>query len=137
MLSLRKFIWSFSRLGDLKSAYEALQKMMILAIKGRTSIYIHAEGKLYSSRLDIPIPSKHIIGLKQLDSSKLNSDASSEAQATMFTIRATEPENARRTLNLYKSKPDMKLLRWSFNDVIHACAYLKNYSLAERLIAQV
>lgn len=30
-----------------------------------------------------------------------------------------------------------KILRWSFNDVIHACANLGNYILAEQLISQV
>lgn len=89
-LTLRRFICSLARLGDLKSAYEALQKMMVLAIRGSTS------------------------------------------------IRAREPENVRiRTLNVYKRELVMKLLTASFNDIIAACAYFKNYWPIEVLIAQV
>lgn len=89
-LTLRRFICSLARLGDLKSAYEALQKMMVLAIRGSTS------------------------------------------------IRAREPENVRiRTLNVYKRELVMKLLTASFNDIIAACAYFKNYWPIEVLIAQM
>ena len=114
VLSLRSFIRAFTMLRDVKSAYEALQKMVILAIRGSNSVYIHANGKFSSSNLDIPIPSKLIIGLKQSDSSMLGSDASSEDQGTI-----------------------LKLLSWSFNDVIYACACLKKYWLVGQLIAQV
>ncbi|KAL5557746.1 hypothetical protein UlMin_033957 [Ulmus minor] len=115
MISLRKFIWSFTRLGDLKSACKTLQKMVVSAITEGSSVYRSAEGKLCSSRLDIPIPSKHEVGMKPRKSEHV--------QVGM--------------LNVYTSKSAMKILRWSFSDVIHACAKLKNYGLAEQLTAQM
>ncbi|VVA34279.1 Hypothetical predicted protein [Prunus dulcis] len=55
------------KVGDLKSAYEKLQYMVALAIRGNTYVNKTSEGKLYSSRLDIPIPSTCELNLKKLD----------------------------------------------------------------------
>ena len=54
-------------MGDLKSAYEKLQYMVALAIRGNTYVNKTSEGKLYSSRLDIPIPSTCELNLNKLD----------------------------------------------------------------------
>ncbi|XP_008245601.1 PREDICTED: pentatricopeptide repeat-containing protein At1g76280-like [Prunus mume] len=40
-------------------------------------------------------------------------------------------------LDIHISQPVMKILRWSFSDVIHACARLRNGGLAEQLILQI
>ncbi|KDO43134.1 hypothetical protein CISIN_1g004279mg [Citrus sinensis] len=93
IFSLRKFVWSFTRLRDLKSAYETLQHMVALAMMGKLYINRTSEGRLRSSRLDIPIP-----------------------------------------LN---ALPVMKVLRWSFSDVIHACGRTQNSGLAEQLMLQM
>ncbi|XP_020572302.1 pentatricopeptide repeat-containing protein At1g76280 isoform X2 [Phalaenopsis equestris] len=56
IIVLRKFIWSFTKLHDLESAYKVLQYMVSLVKKGCTSLRKSAAGRYQSSRLDIPIP---------------------------------------------------------------------------------
>ena len=65
IFSLRKFIWSFTRLGDLESAYVALQHMVVLVFNGNIFINRSADGKLYSSRLDISLPRNSDVVLKR------------------------------------------------------------------------
>lgn len=146
IISLRKFIWSFTRLGDLKFAYGILQQMVALAIRGSTSIYRNVGGKLLSSKLDIPIPLNHKVGMpklnqeegvvsvpsmyyEKLDDNDINKE---HYVASVFGIAESE-----RMQNMLKCKPVMKVLRYSFSDVIHGCAKSKNYELAEQLIIQV
>ncbi|PON90448.1 Ribosome biogenesis protein [Trema orientale] len=132
-ISLSRFIWSFNRLGDLKSACGALEQMVNLAFSGSTSLY-ETEGKLRSSRLDIPVPSKHEL----IYLTKLDSDASNEDQCSVFNIKTRVTDHVQvRMLDPYKSKPVMKVLRWAFSDVIGACAFLNNNELAEPLLAQM
>ncbi|KAJ6808245.1 pentatricopeptide repeat-containing protein isoform X1 [Iris pallida] len=57
IVTLRKFVWSFTRLGDLESAYKVLQHMLAFAAHESDSIRLSTVGKCQSSRLDIPIPS--------------------------------------------------------------------------------
>ncbi|KAF3445911.1 hypothetical protein FNV43_RR11088 [Rhamnella rubrinervis] len=145
IISLRKFIWSFTRLGDLKFAYGILQQMVALAIRGSTSIYRNVEGKLLSSKLDIPIRLNDKVGMKKLDQGecivsipsmyceKLDNNDINKEQYAALVFGVTESE---RIQNMLKYKPVMKILRWSFNDVLHGCAKSKNYELAEQLIIQ-
>ncbi|KAJ4717572.1 Pentatricopeptide repeat [Melia azedarach] len=143
---LRKFIWSFTRLRDLKSAYEALQHMVALAMTGRLYINRTSEGKLYSSRLDIPIPlngqlnsqkvefedSDHSLALKT-DTCIRNSE-----QDIIFNMGISKAECVKiGMMNAFKSLPVMKVLRWSFSDVIHACAQTRDSGLAEQLMLQM
>ncbi|GAU45008.1 hypothetical protein TSUD_87990 [Trifolium subterraneum] len=67
VISLRKFIWSFTRLGDLQCAYRTLQQMVSLAMRENISIGRTVYGKLYSTRLDIPVPSNDGLGSTILD----------------------------------------------------------------------
>lgn len=96
-------------------------------------------GKSYSSRLDIPIPSKHEFGLKQFYLTKLDGDANNKDQCSIFSIKTRESEHVQviRMRGLYKSTPVMNALRYSFNDVISSCGFLYNDELAEQLLAQV
>lgn len=143
IIPLRKFIWSFTKLGELESAYQTLQHMVALVI--RESIFVNrtAEGKLYSSRSDIPIPSIGELGSKKFDlegneHSVPSIDCRNVAQCTTSSLGNREGESSGLgVLNKYESMPFMKLLRWSFNDVIHACAQAQNCGLAEQLILQV
>ncbi|KAK1316538.1 Pentatricopeptide repeat-containing protein [Acorus calamus] len=41
------------------------------------------------------------------------------------------------SLKLLQSSPIMKILRWSFGDLIHACAASRNFELAERLFTEM
>ncbi|PQP98831.1 pentatricopeptide repeat-containing protein [Prunus yedoensis var. nudiflora] len=137
LIPLRKFIWSFTRLGDLKSAYEKLQYMVALAIRGKTYVNKTSEGKLYSSRLDIPIPSTCELNLKKLDLEE-NNILFLPYTCTTFGLGVGEVENVRMDmLDIHISQPVMKILRWSFSDVIHACARLRRGGLAEQLILQL
>lgn len=151
IISLRKFIWSFTRLRDLESAYAALQHMVDLVFKGSIFINKSAEGRLCSSRLDIPIPKNGDMGLKRCmeenehslpsvsdNSKKIDSHASNVEDSTIFYMGSKEDKGfGINMLEKYKGMPVMKVLRWSFSDVIYACAQTQNCGLAEQLILQM
>ncbi|GAV63461.1 PPR domain-containing protein/PPR_2 domain-containing protein/PPR_3 domain-containing protein [Cephalotus follicularis] len=137
--ALRKFIRSFTRLRDLKSAYETLQDMVALAIRTRLS-RTAGERSCYS-RLDIPIP---LYG--DLSSQKVTLDESKHFVALEMETHSYNAEQC--TLNLgnkeiqstkigMPSKHENLILRRSFNDVIHACAQTQNCELAEMLMQQM
>jgi len=124
IIVLRRFIWSFTRLGDLKSAYNTLQQMVSLAVRGNASIAKTVYGKLYSTRMDIPVPSNKGLGLTTSDFKEIK---------TLDSCMSAELDG----LNGEEHSLLMKVLRWSFNDIIHGCANKKNYILARKLILQV
>ncbi|XVF63548.1 hypothetical protein PTKIN_Ptkin09bG0095600 [Pterospermum kingtungense] len=136
IISLQKFIWSFTRLNDLKSACETLQHMVALGISGKLLV-MTGEGRLYSSRLDIPIPSKCELGspkmkLGENDQSlafKFSTDTSNSNIEKSKSVNATNG-----MLKNYKSLLVMKVLRWSVNDLLRACAQARDYGLAEQLM---
>ncbi|XP_059459556.1 pentatricopeptide repeat-containing protein At1g76280-like isoform X7 [Corylus avellana] len=149
IFSLQKFVRSFSRLGDLKSAYETLQHMVALAIRRIIFVNRTAEGKLYSSRLDIPILSNDGLGRKfdlegnehsvpSIHCRKIDTYPSNIEQCTPPSMGNREAESGGLgMLNKYENRLVMKVLRWSFSDVIHACAQARNCGLAEQLILQM
>ena len=150
IISLRKFIWSFTRLRDLESAYVTLQYMVHMAFRGNSVIFKTAEGKLSDSRFDIPIPLNGHLSLKNctkdngiVPSVPENVDRSVTNPGKLgFEFNfGVESHGASRVSTSRPAKhlelPVMKLLRWSFSDVIHACADMQNCTLAERLISQV
>ncbi|KAI5392672.1 pentatricopeptide repeat-containing protein At1g76280 [Lathyrus oleraceus] len=152
IIALRKFIWSFTRLGDLKSANRRLQQLVALAMKGNISIGRTVYGKLYSTRLDIPVPANDGLGSTILDLRKSKQHDSCILSPSLFspdTISASkeqkficmDDEKAKNTeingLNGQNHSLLMKVLRWSFNDIIHGCAKEKNYMLAWKLILQM
>lgn len=146
ILPLQKFIWSFSVLRDIKSAYGTLQHMIALAMRGKLCMKESYNRRLQSTRLDIPILSnghvqseegdleeiEHAVGLK-IDSSTCN-----PKQNIIFNIPMEEAETSNVCMtNNFKTTPAMKVLKWSFSDVIHACAQTRNGGLAEQLMLQV
>lgn len=186
ILTLQKFIWSFTRLRDLKSAYEKLQHMVVLAIRGNTFVQTSSIGQLYPSRVNIPIHSNCELGLQKFDlkdneqSVPLTANASacniqecdneqsvpstenafacnvqecdneqsvpSTANAPACNIQESvtldmgnkEVESAGQVgLDKHKIMPFFRILRWSFNDVIHACAQAKKPGLAKQLMLQM
>ncbi|KAL4310638.1 hypothetical protein GQ457_01G008730 [Hibiscus cannabinus] len=136
IISLRRFIWSFTKLEDLKSAYEALQHMVSLAINGKHFVRRTLKGRLRSSRLDIPIPSR----VELLEPPNVQSGENEQSLALKFDIDAFSTDKPKsisaavNTLNTHKNLPAMKVLRWSFSDVLHACARARDWELAEQLI---
>ncbi|KAH1121476.1 hypothetical protein J1N35_004636 [Gossypium stocksii] len=135
IISLRRFIWSFTRLKDLKSAYKTLQHMVALAISGKHFVRRTDEGRLYSSRLDIPIPSKSESG-----SQNVQSGENEQSLAFKFDTDSSNLDRSKSIsatvgmLNNYKNLPVMEVLRLSINDVLHACAQARAYGLAEQLM---
>ncbi|XP_059634066.1 pentatricopeptide repeat-containing protein At1g76280 [Cornus florida] len=151
IISLRKFVWSFTSLRDLESAYEILQHMVALAFRGGFVIAKTSEGKLYTSRLDIPIPSNNHWSLKrcskenenfeisiQTNCKEIDTHTSTSGQCAVLCMGRKEVENfGPSMLKKHISVPVMKILRWAFNDVIRGCAQTLNCRLAEQLILQM
>lgn len=134
ILCLRKFIWSFSKLRDLESAHSILQQMVDAASLEDFIVCQTANGKMRSLRLDIP-------ALCQGDASLLRSAtrnrSHSEQCSNVGTIKKQGSDISKSTVKIQKQIAAMKLLRWSFSDVIQACAVMQNDILAEKLLNQM
>ncbi|KAJ6713112.1 PENTATRICOPEPTIDE REPEAT-CONTAINING PROTEIN [Salix purpurea] len=186
ILTLRNFVWSFTRLRDLKSAYEKLQHMVVLAIRGNNFVQTLSRGQLYPSRVNIPIHSKSELGLQKFElkdneqsipvtayasacniqecdneqfvpstanASACNVQECNNEQSVPLTANAPackiqgcgtldmgnkEVKSAGQTgLDKRKIMPVLRVLRWSFNDVIHACGQAKKPGLAKQLMLQM
>ncbi|KFK42046.1 hypothetical protein AALP_AA2G204700 [Arabis alpina] len=143
--SLKRFIWSFSRLGDLKTAYELLQHMVALASRGEPFVEFN-RGKLHSTRLDIPIPSSGQRGLEKIAfrvndptaSLMLDAHGKNIVECKSSGEQSNEIESSKVALAEGHNKtPATSILRWSFSDVIYACGKSKNSKLAEQLMLQM
>ncbi|KAL2895530.1 hypothetical protein RDABS01_011439 [Bienertia sinuspersici] len=146
IISLRKFVWSFTRLKDFKSAYRTLQRMVDLAFREDIFLRKSVEGKVYCPQLDIPIPSGSATNFIVFDLLKYQRASSSISDGV--TMNDTEglhcnPLDAEDSMDIstgiellddHQKGPIKKILRWSFNDVIHACG--KKAELAQQLIVQ-
>ncbi|XP_047324858.1 pentatricopeptide repeat-containing protein At1g76280 isoform X2 [Impatiens glandulifera] len=142
IISLRKFVWSFTKLKDLRSAYNSLQAMVNLALM---------EGRLATSRLDIPIPSNCDSSMEEYN----HKDSKHEVSVFSNPVKIGVPmdDNADTVISCqeniqmkganlgssrkHKLSYTMKLLRWSFNDLLHSCAQTSNSVLAEQLLFQM
>lgn len=116
--------------------------MVALVIRGSIFINRTAEGKLYPYRIDIPIPSNGELCSEKFDlkgnEHSIASTYRNIEQCTTSSLENREAESGRLgVLNRYENIPVKKVLRWSFSDVIHACAQAQNCALAEQLIIQV
>lgn len=97
--------------------------MVRLAFTENSYISRTAEGRFCDLRLDIPAPSSGNwsfidVSVDTVDSSNFDMEIQSLGRKTL-------------------SASVVKLLRWSFNDVMHACAQVQNCDLAEQLMLQV
>lgn len=124
--------------------------MVALVIRGKASVNKSIKGKLYSSRLDIPIPLNCELGLKKLNLEEneqsvpsrycenLDGHVVSADQCTSFGLGFGETKSVPADgFNIDISTPVMELLRCSFTNLIYACAELRNGGLAEQLVLQV
>lgn len=217
-MSLRKFIWSFTKLGDLRAAYSLLQHMVSTGVRGGDCLRVSGEKKIRSSRLDIPIPvindfshgvsNEKRVGLSSPEICRL--DATKEASVwddkCMSNLENETPHTVEGNAQISKATGSIshgipgditfaifgkdsshmhpflsssavdetghghtvidslsafgkeimpekctridvkkntlstelkKVLRWSFNDLIHACAQCREYNMAEQLFLQV
>ncbi|KMS99545.1 hypothetical protein BVRB_1g022740 isoform A [Beta vulgaris subsp. vulgaris] len=151
IISLRKFIWSFTRLRDLESAYRTLQCMIVLAFKEGIFLRRTREGKIFCPQLDIPIPSCSVMSSAGFDLQKdqnvslaafgvegMIMNSSKGMQCSPFCPDDNvDTSTGIKMLEDHKRGPIKKILRWSFNDVIHACGQCPNDKLAEQLIVQM
>ncbi|GAB2289289.1 hypothetical protein Dimus_023593 [Dionaea muscipula] len=147
IISLRKFIWSFTRLKDLESAYRTLQHLVALAFEEGPSLKKNWEGKLRWLQLDIPIPLENINKTNNLNVNEhpapavgveVNAQASDAQQLAAFNDEGGKSDKLLASLlKEHKKMPIKKVLRWSFNDVIHGCAQTQNSFLAEKLFLQM
>lgn len=120
--------------------------MVTVAFQHQFSITRTLEGRLFVSRLDIPIPFCDDLArnryIKNSYTSKLSSSEyykeNDSDKGVKFGMEAKEVVAHGLSLSEQPlSLPVMKLLRWSFGDIIHACASLRNILLAEQLMLQV
>ncbi|KAL6995956.1 hypothetical protein U1Q18_006094 [Sarracenia purpurea var. burkii] len=120
-------------------------------MRGGSIISKTAEGKLFSLGLDIPIPLNCELGLKRsykeneypelsgfMNCTKMETYVCNNKHGTTFWTERNEAKNGGlNMLRKHNNRFVMKVLRWSFNDVIHACAKTENCRLAEQLILQM
>lgn len=150
IMSLRKFIWSFTQLKDLESAYKALQRMVALALKEDTFYHRTVEGKTHCVHLDIPIPSNSgmvVVGYHlheegppssvSVDEGMIMNTGKSLQSSLMSAESVMSRTSGVRMIEESQKDSIKRVLRWSFNDVIHACGHCRNGELAEQLIVQM
>ncbi|GFP87155.1 pentatricopeptide repeat-containing protein at1g76280 [Phtheirospermum japonicum] len=145
ILTVRKFIQSFTMLQDLQSAYVALQQMIVVALQQKDSIIETREGRLLDSNLDIPIPlrddlDRNRYGENSFASVPSNSEYFKERDSNKglgFELVANKVSADGVSLSEQPfSVPVMKLLRWSVGDIMHTCAKFKDIMLAEKIMLQ-
>ncbi|KAL6527177.1 hypothetical protein OROGR_016267 [Orobanche gracilis] len=146
ILTIRKFIRSFTRFGDLQSAYVALQQMIAVALQKRDSITKTPEGRLFDSSLDIPIPFRDDLARNGYEGSSYSSvlltpecyKRGDSNEGLHFELMAKELGVEEISLSEQPfSGPIMQLLRWSISDIVHTCAKSRNVLFAEQLMLQM
>ncbi|KAH6778303.1 hypothetical protein C2S51_009615 [Perilla frutescens var. frutescens] len=146
IITLRKFIWAFTSLRDLESAYMALQQMVAVASHHKFSTTATREERLPILRLDVPIPfSDGSARERYIRNSYTSVPFSSEHnkenvsnKGVRFGMEAREVANAVVSMSEQTlSRPVMKLLTGSFDDIISACARSRNFMFAEQLMLQM
>uniref|UniRef100_A0A453J0E1 Pentacotripeptide-repeat region of PRORP domain-containing protein n=1 Tax=Aegilops tauschii subsp. strangulata TaxID=200361 RepID=A0A453J0E1_AEGTS len=164
IVTQRKFVKAFSTLGDLQSAYRILQRMVVLAGERTDHLRVSSKRRCQSTRLDIPVPALHEVEDLKL---VLDYDLTSSSQGKMGTEEClidaqpellrvetqsskheqlkgdnlgdnSEPDNGRMPKTLSSAPIAVKnVLRWAFNDIIHACVYVDNCQLSEQLFLEM
>lgn len=119
--------------------------MVALASRGELFVEFN-RGNLHSTRLDIPIPSSGQTGSEKVAFGVDDHTASLMVDAHgKNTVECKSPDEQINEIESSKvalakghnNIPATRVLRWSFNDVIHACGQSKNSELAEQLMLQV
>ncbi|KAI3730047.1 hypothetical protein L6452_18723 [Arctium lappa] len=149
LISLREFIWSFSRLGDIDAACEALQQLVVLAFRGGF-IKKNAEKQMLIPRLSVPIPFYNNLDWSGCRNANITSvpsvyendiemptQANSMDHHKVVDFDMKEVKSVGMVLGNPKGILVTKILRLSFTHVIKACARAKNHKLAEKLFFQM
>ncbi|KAF6172439.1 hypothetical protein GIB67_006952 [Kingdonia uniflora] len=149
LISLSKFIRCFARLGDLKSACEALQHMVNLAFEGSSVVNKSSKGQFNKSRLDISISSNkqfmydtsRCLGGLLLETEKgcrgSLCPADNQRNDSGFDCQETQSGGFKMLKRDSRKILLMTVLRWSFSHVIYACAHSRKSNLAGQLLQQM
>ncbi|KAJ3689085.1 hypothetical protein LUZ61_018249 [Rhynchospora tenuis] len=137
IITLRKCIWSFAKLGDLDAAYNILQQMVkVAATHCGTCMRVSHRRRYQSASLDIPIPAlTELPDLTLLPTQK--SEMEEELNVCQDSDRSKfDPEEIKYRLEM--ASTGVKIyLRHAFNDILHACAQFRNCDLADKLYSQM
>lgn len=129
---LRKFIWSFTKLGDLDAAHNILQHMVKVAATHKWApTSVSPKQRYQSPRLDIPIPA-----LIELPDLMLLPGQKSELGEELTVCQDSDRSKFDLRLEIASSTVKCFLI-WAFNDILHACAWFRNCDLADKLFVQV
>ncbi|XP_057776974.1 pentatricopeptide repeat-containing protein At1g76280 isoform X2 [Salvia miltiorrhiza] len=146
IITLRKFIWAFTRLRDLESAYMALQQMVAAASQHKFSTMATYEERFRISRLDVPIPFSDNLARDRYIKSNYTSVPYSLVynkknylnKGVRFGTQVRGVADAGMSLPEQPfSRPVMKLLMASFDDIISSCAHSRKIMFAEQLMLQM
>ncbi|CAN6204761.1 unnamed protein product [Urochloa humidicola] len=167
IITQRRFLRALTTFGDLQSAYHILQQMVAIATQRSDHLRLSSKGRYQSSRLDIPVLAlsepeyrKLLLDCNLQPSQGATDKISADVQPEIFEEKTqsletvqlnadvlstgnnlsdkVELENAsvRNTLRFAQSAV-RRFLRWSFNDLIHACLQFNNCQLAEQLFLEM
>lgn len=141
ILILRQFVWAFKSLKDLESANVALQIMVAVSFEGNSHLVRSSKGKPHLSRLDHDPLTLDICENSNIPTNLRHDYYTEENLSTSgfkFGLEAKGIGAIGLSLSPKPFTKDMvRCLLFSFNDVIHTCASLRNASLAEQLFYQV
>ncbi|XP_078443233.1 tetratricopeptide repeat (TPR)-like superfamily protein isoform X2 [Wolffia australiana] len=148
LISLRKFILSFTKLGDLQAAHSLLQHMISKSLHEVDHLKVSSSQKFRSSRLDIPIPLLFYFNHDKSDgsceASKLDYKCGNEVhghsvinESSILGEGKTVKSIAFDTYKKFLSPEMKRVLRWSFNDLIHAFSQCREYDKTEQLFLQM
>ncbi|TVU09913.1 hypothetical protein EJB05_43412, partial [Eragrostis curvula] len=167
IITQRKFLRALTMLGDLQSACHMLQRMVALAADKCDDLRVTHKRRYRASRLDIPVPAlSELEGLKLLSDSKLPLSQEKlaareiDVRPELFQEETKSLENVHVRACVFSAghnHVDMvnqdsgsvantlesssvairNVLRWSFNDIMHACVRCNNCQLAEQLFLEM
>ncbi|KAK4480043.1 hypothetical protein RD792_013100 [Penstemon davidsonii] len=132
IMMLGQFIESLTKLKDLESANVALQQMVNVAFQQNLRFVKTNEGKWHHLRLDIPIPWREKLTWKDGEYDHIPINLQSENHKAE-EVKASVLSLSQKPV----ARPAMTLLSRSFNNVLEACASMRNVVLAEQLFSQM
>lgn len=129
-----ELIRSFSKLGDLVSAHEALQHAVALISQENSLTIKFSKRNSLSSRLDIPIPSPNGFVLKRCSSSPTVDGLTRPGGHDLGESNGDLSSGTNKGVSQVST---MNILKMSFIDVMYACAESGNCELVEQLFRQM
>jgi len=158
----RKFVRALTTLGDLQSAYHILQHMVAIAAQSSDHLRLSSKRRYQSPRLDIPV-----LALSESEDLKLLPDCNLQPSQGKLATGENSADVQPESFEIVELKADVlsegndladkvglengsvldtlrivgsavrRILRWSFNDLMHACVQFNNCQLAEQLFLEM